>query len=186
MAESNDALMLRLASHVSLFTGMPRSALVRLIARAERATKAPGGMFFDEGEMGASFYVLVMGLVVVEKRSRGHWVELSRLKPGDTFGEMSLLDEKFRSARVRALEPSVCLWFKEQGLADSPDVQAVIFKNMARMLAKRLKVTSAEVADIKAEKMTASPEAASPAQKTVEEVSGLMSRGDERAHLKTT
>ena len=38
MAENNDALMLRLASHVSLFYGMPRTALIRLLARAERAT----------------------------------------------------------------------------------------------------------------------------------------------------
>jgi len=186
MAEKNsDTLMLRLASHVSLFTGMPRTALILLLGRAERVTKAPEGLFFDEGEMGASFYVLVMGQVVVEKRSGGHWVELSRLKPGDTFGEMSLLDEKFRSARVRALEASVCLWFKEQGLADSPDIQAVIFKYMARMLTKRLKTTSAEVADFKAEKITAA-EATSPARKPADEGSGFMSRGDERAHLKST
>lgn len=75
MAENNDALMLRLASHVSLFTGMPRTALVLLLARAERVTKAPEGLFFDEGEMGASFYVLVMGRGVVEKRSGRHWVD---------------------------------------------------------------------------------------------------------------
>jgi CRP/FNR family transcriptional regulator, cyclic AMP receptor protein len=174
MADTNDTLMLRLASHVSLFTGMPRTALIRLIGRAERATKAPQELFFDEGEMGASFYVLVLGHVVVEKRSNGHWVELTKMKPGDTFGEMSLLDEKYRSARVRALEPTVCLWFKEQGLADSPEIQAVIFKNMARMLTKRLKATSVEVADFKAEKMPAAPKP------------GFMSRGDERAHLKST
>ena len=117
MAENNDALMLRLASHVSLFSGMPRTALIRLLARAERATKPPQGLFFDEGEMGTSFYVLVMGQVVVEKRSKGHWVELSQLKPGDTFGEMSLLDEKYRSARVRAAALSCC----PAGVARSSD-----------------------------------------------------------------
>ena len=56
---------------------------------------------------------------------------------------------------------------------------------MARMLSKRLKATSVEVADFKAEKITAAAEAASPTQKPADEGSGFMSRGDERAHLKT-
>ena len=188
MADTNDTLLLRLASHVSLFTGMPRTALVRLLGRAERVTKAPQGLYFDEGEMGASFYVLLMGQVVVEKRASGHWVELSQLQPGDTFGEMSLVDEKYRTARVRALSPSVCLCIQGRGLEDSPDIQAVIFKNMARMLSKRLKNTSVEVASFKAEKLTAAAaeaEVAAAAQKGEEEKSGFMSRGDERAHLRS-
>ena len=185
MAETNDTLLLRLASHVSLFTGMPRTALIRLLGRAERVTQPAQGRFFDEGELGVSFYVLLMGRVMVEKRSGPHWVELSQLQPGDTFGEMSLLDEKYRSARVRALEPSVCLCIQGKGLEDSPDIQAVIFKNMARTLSKRLKSTSVEVASFKAEKLTEAAQAAQAAQKAAEERSGFMSRGDERAHLRS-
>lgn len=188
MVETKDTLLLRLASHVSLFTGMPRTALMRLLGRAERVTQPAEGLFFDEGEMGASLYVLLIGQVVVEKRSSGHWVELSQMKPGDTFGEMSLVDEKYRTARVRALSPSVCLCIQDRALEDSPDIQAVIFKNMARMLSKRLKSTSVEVASFKAEKLTtaaAEAETAAAAQKAAEERSGFMSRGDERAHLRS-
>jgi CRP-like cAMP-binding protein len=184
MADNKDALLLRLASHVNLFSGMPRTALERLIARADRVTQKADGLFFDEGEMGASFYVVVMGSVTVEKRSGSHRIELNQLKPGDTFGEMSLLDEKYRSARVRALEPTVCLRFPGRGLDDSPDVQAVIYKNMARMLTQRLKANNTEVASFKAEKIEAAAAADSNAKKPEMETGGFMSRGDERAHLR--
>jgi CRP-like cAMP-binding protein len=184
MPDSQDSLLLRLASHVGLFAGMPRTALLRLLGRAERITQPVNGLFFDEGELGASFYVTAMGVAVVEKKSGGRWVELSRLRPGDTFGEMSLLDEKYRSARVRAAEPTVCLRFSGHALEDSPDIQAVIFRNMARMLSRRLKATSTEVADFKAEKISAA-EAQAKAEEQALERPGPSMRGDEREHLRT-
>jgi CRP-like cAMP-binding protein len=99
---------------------------------------------------------------------------------------MSLLDEKYRSARVRALEPTVCLRFPGRGLEDSPDVQAVIYKNMARMLTQRLKANNTEVASFKAEKIEAAAAAESTAKKPEMGTGGFMSRGEERAHLRKT
>lgn len=176
VSDTNDSLLLRLASHVRLFSGMPRTALVRLLGKAERVSQPANGLFFDEGESGESFYVLMLGRAAVEKKSDGGWVELSQLGPGDTFGEMTLLDVKIRSARVRALEPCVSLYFHGKRLEDSPDIQAVIFKNMARLMSQRLKNTSAEVATLKAAK--AAEEA--PAQE------GSRPTGDEREHQRIT
>lgn len=174
MSETSDSLLLRLTSHVRLFAGMPRTALVRLLGKAERISQPANGLFFDEGESGESFYVLVMGKAVVEKKAAGAWVELTRLGSGDTFGEMTLLDEKIRSARVRAVEPCVSLYFHGKKLDDAPEIQAVIFKNMARLLTQRLKSTSAEVATLK------SPKA--PAEGATESQGGAT--GVERQHLK--
>ena len=175
MSETNDSLLVRLSSHVSLFSGMQRTAMVRLLGKAERISQPANGLFFDEGEPGESFYVLVMGKAAVEKKTVNGWVELTQLGSGDTFGEMTLLNEKIRSARVRALEPSICLYFHGKKLDDSPDIQAVIFKNMARLLTRRLKATSAEVATLKASK--------SPEEAPVEGRSGPT--GDERQFQKT-
>lgn len=175
MSETNDSLLLRLASHVRLFSGMHRTTLVKLLGRAERVSQPVNGLFFDEGEAGESFYVLVMGKAVVEKKSASGWVELTRMGVGDSFGEMTLLDERIRSARVRALEPCVCLYFYGRNLADSPDIQAVIYKNMARLLTQRLKATSSEVATLKSEKD--SPGAIDLSDKPT---------GDERENQRTT
>lgn len=183
MADTQDTLLLRLASHVDLFSGMPRTALLKLLGRAERVSKPVDGLFFEEGEMGASFYVTAMGLAVVEKRSGGRWVELTHLRPGDTFGEMSLLDEKYRSAQVRATEPTVCLRFASSVLDDAPDIQAVIFKNMARVLSRRLKTTSTKLAELKAANAAAA--AAKAGGRSSSQDRSAM-RGDEREHLRST
>lgn len=174
MSETSDSLLLRLTSHVRLFAGMPRTALIRLLGKAERISQPANGLFFDEGESGESFYVLVMGKAVVEKKAAGGWVELTRLGSGDTFGEMTLLDEKIRSARVRAVEPCVSLYFHGKKLEDAPDIQAVIFRNMARLLIQRLKNTSAEVATLKSHK--------APVEETPQGKEGPT--GVERQHLK--
>lgn len=176
MSDTNDSLLLRLASHVRLFSSMPRTALVRLLGKAERVSQPANGLFFDEGESGDSFYVLMMGKAAVEKKYAGGWVELSQLGPGDTFGEMTLLDVKIRSARVRALEPCVSLYFHGKRLEDSPDIQAVIFKNMARLLSQRLKTTSAEIATLKAAKGSGEPRPPENPHPT----------GEEREHQKLT
>lgn len=185
MPDSQDSLLLRLVSHVDLFSGMPRTALLKLLGRAERVTQPANGLFFEEGELGASFYVTAMGVAVVEKRSGGRWVELTQLRPGDTFGEMSLLDEKFRSAQVRAAEPTVCLRFGSNALEDSPEIQAVIFKNMARTLSRRLKVTSTKLADLKSQNAAAALAQAQAGSRTQAQIRASM-RGDEREHLRST
>jgi len=150
MADTNDTLLLRLASQVKLFAGLPRTALMRLLGRAERVALPANALFFDQAEPGESFYVLVMGQAVVEVSAGHGWVELTRLNSGDSFGEMTLLDERVRSARVRALEPCVSLHFLGRNLNDSADIQVVILKNMGRQLAQRLKSSSTEVAALKA------------------------------------
>jgi CRP-like cAMP-binding protein len=165
MADHSNELMLRLASHVKLFSGMPRNLLVRLLGRSERVSQPANGLFFDEGEPGESFFVLVMGQAVVEKRTPGGWLELTRLGPGEAFGEMTLLDDKIRSARVRALEPCVCLQFLGMRLQDAPDIQAVIFKNMARSLVRRLKATTNEMVKAAANPKSTAESASSQAEK---------------------
>ena len=183
MPDSQDSLLLRLVSHVDLFSGMPRTALLKLLGRAERVTQPANGLFFEEGELGASFYVTAMGVAVVEKRSGGRWVELTQLRPGDTFGEMALLDEKYRSAQVRATEPTVCLRFASSVLDDAPDIQAVIFKNMARVLSRRLKTTSTKLAELKSQNAAAA--LAQAGSRTQSQIRASM-RGDEREHLRST
>jgi ATP-binding cassette subfamily B protein len=56
-----------------------------------------------EGEPADGFYVLVSGLArVVKERENGEDISLNLLRPGDSFGEMGLLEEGKRGATVRA------------------------------------------------------------------------------------
>jgi CRP-like cAMP-binding protein len=79
---------------------------LKVVARSFKELKYEGGaVIVRKGEMGVGFYVIADG--AVEVRS-GEQV-LSKLGPGQYFGEMSILDGQPRTADVVALEPSRCL-----------------------------------------------------------------------------
>src|SRR3990170_7051406 len=62
-----------------------------------------GAPIIREGEPADALYVLVSGRARVVKRAdNGEELSLGALKPGDSFGEMGLLEETIRSATVRA------------------------------------------------------------------------------------
>ncbi len=62
-----------------------------------------GQPIVNEGEPADAFYVLTAGSARVLKRGRGgEEISLGLLRPGDSFGEMALLEETPRTATVRA------------------------------------------------------------------------------------
>jgi HlyB family type I secretion system ABC transporter len=62
-----------------------------------------GSPIVREGEKADAFYVLVSGRARVVKAGRGgEEISLNVLRPGDSFGEMALLDNTTRAATVRA------------------------------------------------------------------------------------
>ena len=145
-----DKLILRLASNVKLFRGMTRPVLGQLIASAEKVTVAKGSAFFEQGELGESFHILVGGQAEVEKLIDRQTVRLTTLRPGDVFGEMSLIGENIRSATVRATADCVALHFSAARLSAHPGLVATLYLNIARTLSERLKASSEELARLKA------------------------------------
>jgi HlyB family type I secretion system ABC transporter len=62
-----------------------------------------GSPIVREGDKADAFYVLVSGRARVVKTGRGgEEISLNVLRPGDSFGEMALLDSTTRAATVRA------------------------------------------------------------------------------------
>jgi ATP-binding cassette subfamily B protein len=62
-----------------------------------------GSAIVSEGETADAFYVLISGRARVIKAGRGgEEISLNVLRPGDSFGEMALLDNTTRAATVRA------------------------------------------------------------------------------------
>mmetsp|Transcript_10307 Transcript_10307/g.20256 ORF Transcript_10307/g.20256 Transcript_10307/m.20256 type:complete len:569 (-) Transcript_10307:358-2064(-) len=82
---------------------------LNLIGRLFKCEVLPKGTtIIHEGEVGDRFYILSRGsLVVTTQDELGLYVELTRLKPGDTFGELSLLKDQPRNATITTLEECV-------------------------------------------------------------------------------
>ena len=105
-----DETLLRVFANVPLFAGIERVHLVWLVAAVERVDVVADQLFFDEDDPGDRFFVFIKGKAVVEKRTEGGgWQSVAELSPGETFGEMAIVDNQPRSARVRAETDSVAL-----------------------------------------------------------------------------
>jgi len=92
----------------------------------------------QKGATGVGFFLVMEGMV--EVRSEGR--VLSKLGPGQFFGEMSLLDDKPRSADVVAVEPSKCLgltaWSFKGIVSNHPRIALKVMQELIR----RLRVTN--------------------------------------------
>lgn len=66
-------------------------------------TYANGEVIFNEGDQGDALYVIQFGQVKILKRTPTTEITLAVLGPGEILGEMSLFDQKERSASAVAV-----------------------------------------------------------------------------------
>jgi CRP-like cAMP-binding protein len=83
---------------VPLFAETDDTFLDRLAEEFNERTYAAGDLMAEENESGRTFFVIESGEAAVLV----HGDEVRRLGPGDSFGEMALIDKSARSATVRA------------------------------------------------------------------------------------
>ena len=83
---------------VPLFAEADDRFLEQLAGEFMERTFAAGDTIAEEGEVGRTFIVIEKGEVTVTV----HGQEVTRLGPGDSFGEMALIDKSARSATVKA------------------------------------------------------------------------------------
>jgi len=129
---------------VSLFQGISRREFGHLFQALMSRAYAPGEILFHEGDVGRALFILVSGHVEITRATaKGDTARIAVLNPGDYFGEMSLLDERPRTATAAATEPvQVYLLYKtelEKLVKDVPHIGAAIMTHLAMLLAARLR-----------------------------------------------
>jgi CRP-like cAMP-binding protein len=87
---------------VPIFEGLGTAELEVLAPRFREESVSESVRLIGEGASGYSFFVLVEGSVVVTSGE----TTVSRLGPGDFFGEMALLGEGRRLATVTTTSPA--------------------------------------------------------------------------------
>ncbi len=125
---------LALLARAPLFAGLSRRHLRRVAEHADLAAFRAGEHIVREGQPGGTFYVLVEGEAAVRRRGR----RIGRLRPGDFFGEISLLDGGPRTADVVAETPVTTIRvFKrafDRLLREEPGVAVRILRVVAARL----------------------------------------------------
>lgn len=132
-----------LLKEMPLFGGLTPRTLQLLSQSAPRITVGRDHFFFREGDEGEAMYVLQDGEVAVLKSWQGETRELRRFLPGDSFGEMALIDLFPRSASVVAVRDSAALQLDNDLLLEiyHRDLEqfTLIQMNLARELSRRLR-----------------------------------------------
>src|SRR5258708_22615091 len=124
------------------------SADASVVVHACEARILVGGEeLFHENDGGDSLLIVQSGRVDIFKNIRGDVDRsLASFGPGDVIGEMSFIDGARRSASARTTEASEFLVLSRQNFAkvhrERPDIAAALFRNMAAIVASRLRTTN--------------------------------------------
>jgi CRP/FNR family transcriptional regulator len=151
VASRPDVAFLR---QVAIFKDLDGEVLQALWPSLRERRLRKSEVLFRAGDPGHELFVIYSGGVVVSKPVTGRVEQvLSRLGPGEVFGEMSVFgDEQRRSATIQAETDTVLLGLHRDSLnrfiESSPRDAAKFFLEMVRFTFKRLRDASDLVAEV--------------------------------------
>jgi CRP/FNR family cyclic AMP-dependent transcriptional regulator len=129
-----------------LFEGLDTAELAQVNQLLHRSLVPAGTHFITADQPGEVVYVLLAGTVkIYVNRSDGREVILAFLGPGDTVGEMSLVDSAGRSANVMTTEPSQLVWLDRATFQGCLRTMAPLANNLVRLLANRLRFANEQI-----------------------------------------
>lgn len=113
--------MIDFLTKVPLFANLNTDQLASIGAICSKKSFKTGTILFQEKEPGSIFYIVYSGSVKVYTRAvTGEEKILSTFNAGDSFGELSLIDGKPRSASAQTLEDSVLITLAAQNFLGAP------------------------------------------------------------------
>lgn len=119
---------------IELFQGMRTEELDLLVQCAAVRAFPTGARIVERGQGGTTMFIIAAGHVAVRLGD----TELSRLGPGEVFGEMALLTGEPRQADVVALEPVSCLEVDREAFRGVLEKNPVLLDNVNRAFKERV------------------------------------------------
>ncbi len=126
------ARLAKMLAAVPLFSGLDKKELEAIADIGKEARFEAGKTILKQGEPGVSFLLILEGKTEVRKKDK----RVATVGPGGFFGEMTVIDDKPRSADVVAVEPTRCFgvtaWSFTPILRSHPSIAIGIIRELVR------------------------------------------------------
>lgn len=126
-----------------LCRGLPAEALERLAALAIRRRYDKDAVIFRQGDEGDALCSVAAGRVRISASGKdGQEVFLNIMEPGDTFGEIAVMDGLPRTASATALEPTTLVVIRRHDFLSLLEREPQVAIHLLRLMCERLRWTS--------------------------------------------
>ena len=122
---------------MTLFSGMTTRSLQRILKVANEFEAPAGQILVQPGMPGSGMFVIEEGTVIAHTSRRD--IEMG---PGDCFGELSLLTDRVRTARVQAKTRVKCLAIARADFMKLVETEPKMAIGLLEILASRLADTT--------------------------------------------
>jgi CRP-like cAMP-binding protein len=131
-----------------LFRGLAPATLERIAALATQRAYRRGELVFSAGDSGDALYGVVSGRIRISTGNpEGREIFLNIMEPGDTFGEIALLDGGTRTATATAIENAELVSIRREPLFALLEREPKAALELLRLCGERLRWTSGLLED---------------------------------------
>lgn len=131
-----------------LFRGLAPETLDRIAALAAQRSYRRGEILFSAGDAGDALFGVVSGRIRISTgNADGREIFLNIMAPGDTFGEIALLDGGPRTATATAIDASELVSLKREPLFALLEKEPGTALELLRLCGERLRWTSGLLED---------------------------------------
>jgi CRP/FNR family transcriptional regulator, cyclic AMP receptor protein len=136
-------------ARLPLFADLSPAEVEQVSAAMRRRRYARGSLIHAAGAMGADFYILEAGRVSIQLPSeRGEALTLRLLKPGDFFGEISLLDDEPWYGDATAVDDCQLLLLAKRDFLAILDTYPSVSRRLLTIICKRLRHSASLARDL--------------------------------------
>jgi CRP-like cAMP-binding protein len=138
MMDSEKELDIKILKEVTLFRGLNKNILRKLLTGLFEKEYKAGEIIFSEGDAGKALYIIMTGSVKITKQANSGEQLLSMLGSGSYFGELALIKESPRYATAIVVEKAkLLIMYKsyfDSLVKDSSTISSRVLMNLVESL----------------------------------------------------
>jgi CRP/FNR family cyclic AMP-dependent transcriptional regulator len=148
LADMNALTAKTLLERNVLFRDLPETAIDKIAGLATIRSYSKGTLVFSQGDPGDAFFGVASGAVRISAISpEGEEIYLRVFEPGDTFGEIAVLDGQPRTASASTTKAAELVIIQREHFLDLLGREPKVAIHLLKLISERLRWTSALVED---------------------------------------